>query len=173
MSKKPRNKRHNLLQRYRNLAQKTVNEMFVAFVVDGDPRCDVIDAEGNKIHVDHALMNALEKVPYAWSVCCVVTCRTETGQQYMKMRCVDSGARYYKKDLTPTFNDIHIKLLKECNGNHVVTAGWVAAPRPFEFEDEFVNNVMLKLGGWKFPARWEFDGTDDEIDEINKLRGVL
>lgn len=148
-------KKHNLLKRYRRIADASISKLFVAFVCDGDERCDIIDANGKKVRADQQLADAFDKVPHQWSVCCAVTCKTELGDKYVKLVQIDAKARYYKRDLTARFNEIHMQLLKECNENHRVTAGWIASPKPFEFDEAFVADIMQKLGGWNFKAKLE------------------
>ena len=152
---KVRTKKRNPQKTANRLVKAALRNSGVIFVTGGNG-ANIVNLVTTDQHAPTMLVaKAIEHLIAKWCVLCAVLMRDHNGNPY---------ASYYLDywNKTRTQSQIakdawteHQRLLESCNRNHVVSVGWIAVPKLYDFTHESADAMFLKAGAWEGKAKWE------------------
>lgn len=158
MSKKTkkRNKKFNALTSFRRLASATTHDLAVVWVQGDNKYSSVFNLKnGKREKVTRLMAKALSESTHQWTILLAVFCRRQDGQEYAKYAEVHTGANYYESDLIEAMREHQDALIAQQNPEHFISAGYMAAPHPIEFDEKMAGKIFADMGGWECLAKWE------------------
>lgn len=150
-------KKHNMTKRHERTAKACLKGLVVAFVAgQADGMAQLVNRRTMRpVACGQATADALALCQFKWSVFCAVTCRRQDGQEYMQSEFFKFEQPYRQSGLCEYLNDKHKTMLKGANPEHRVSAAWIACPHGEDISESYAAELITKLGGWEFLAKWE------------------
>lgn len=131
-----------------------LDPVYVAWCA-GHPYTQMFDHQGNLLKATKRLVQFTVHTRLPWNCLCMVLCRSQLNQQYIKSIAVNPVQPQTQPMLAPALNTQHQQLLNEVNPQHVLTAGWVASPTGHDIPLEVAAKIMQHQGGWDCLAPWQ------------------
>jgi hypothetical protein len=146
-----------LAKRYYNVARAVLKNRLVVFVAGkNDGRVNVWNTKKGSIEpISRTVASAICDTPLPWYLMCVVTCRRQDGQQYMKIEELAVPHPVTQSQIAKSCNSLHIELVRKCNPEHRLTAAWVGSPKGEELHPLLVDDILTNMGAYDFQAKWE------------------
>lgn len=131
-----------------------LQDKLVAWCV-GQRFCQMFDLDGNLLKVPERTQLLTVKTKLPWNSLCMVLCRSQLNEEYIKSLVVRSLVPETQPNLADALNREHQQLLEGVNPQHFINVGWVASPGGLEIPLPVASKIMLALGGWDCLAPWE------------------
>lgn len=142
-------KAHNVQKRRQRVAQAAMRNLAISYVT-GDDYCKLVDTKAQKtVTVGQLLAEAIERIPYRWSIFMGVFGRDGEGRNYMKCKIILTSTPYYQRDLVDALNEEHSALIGGMNQNQMIGAGWLASPLGEDWEESKAFELFEKLGAFQ------------------------
>lgn len=125
----------------------------------GHPYTQLFDRQGNLLKTSKRLVQLTIHTRLPWNCLCMVLCRSQLDQQYIKSIAVNPVQPQTQPMLAPALNTQHQQLLSEVNPQHILTAGWVASPTGQDIPLDIAAKIMEQQGGWQCLAPWQHTET--------------
>ena len=154
---KPRKpKKHNMQKRKNHLSRGAVKNLATVFILNDNKYANLISLKtGKNVDIDSTLDKAIRKVEHMWSVMTAVFCVKASGEQYIKYSVLHAERPCIQAHLDKNASEVHTKLIRSCNENHIIGIGWIATPYKYDFPDElddFYESIFDRYGAWT-PAK--------------------
>lgn len=146
MSKKPRKKKNNVVERKYRLARAFTSSYILARL--GNAPVLFVDALNMRIlKGSNKLAQCFNKSKHYWTIMLVVGCRESNGKFKMVTDMIGCADRMYHQDLEAFLDQEHQALIEECKKHMKIEyVGWVATTVPeADFELEPVVELFDKL----------------------------
>ena len=131
-----------------------LQDKLVAWCV-GQRFCQMFDLDGNLLKVPERTQLLTVKTKLPWNSLCMVLCRSQLNEEYIKSVVVRSLVPETQPVLAEVLNKHHQQLLQEANPQHMVNVGWVASPGGREIPLPVAYKIMAALESWDCLAPWE------------------
>lgn len=150
-------KPNNPKKRMASLASSALRNQAVMFTGGDDGKCSLVDLNTNHVYKPIiTIVEALENLPFQWSVLICVLCRGNDGKNYMQSEAYIWGKKYRQKELSFDLNQEHGRLIKSSNPSHLVNICWLAAPNyKKEIPESKAWDIFSKDGAFDYLADWE------------------
>jgi hypothetical protein len=161
-------KKYDPVEKFRKKSNFILKNQLITYILKSEQSlCYVIDAHLLvPIVIDPVIIKAISSVPYKWSFTLIVFCRSQTGQNYGAAQEVLCDAFQYHKDVQPTLNEIHNKLIGTCNPQHVCGCAWVASPHGKFLTDNELILMLDNQRAWEMPSNYELVQQDKVRSDV-------
>ena len=85
--------------------------------------------------------------PHKWS-CLTVALGLDGDKEYFKSEIIETNTRYFQADLSPVFEEHHLRLSKEMNPNHLCGLAWLASPTGGDIDEHEAAQILSNLEAW-------------------------
>ena len=153
-SAKPK-KKYNPHKRAKVVVKQLTRQILVAWC-PGYPEPICFNTNGDPLNIEAVDVKvAFMTKALPWSSHCLVLCRDQNKQQYIRSQELLAKGEYLYKDLAKPLNDLHQALLNGTNPQHRLNVGWVSSPAGIDVDIELADKIMIAMNAWDRPAKWE------------------
>ncbi|AUR81783.1 hypothetical protein NVP1013O_36 [Vibrio phage 1.013.O._10N.286.54.F9] len=158
MAKKPRkNGKAKRIQKQQLQVREMMKTHCVAFAYDPDNyHLRIYSNDGHEVGFEKTVPQAIEMTPLKWTYICYVLMRDNQGNNYMKSFTASAPFPCKRSQIRDNVAEAHKAFMdKDCNPNHILTAGWIATTEGHEPSDDVAYKIFDNLGVWDFTAPFE------------------
>ena len=145
-----RKKKYNPLKHLEYTANQVLKNYAIGFIT-GNKASDFIDIKRNrKAAVNMTTVKLIAELPHKWSVYIASFGINHKNEKYMKSNEVHIHEKVLQKDIVETLNSLHAEQCSNFNKSHMVSAGWIATPYYYEWEEDKAFEVLSSLGAFEY-----------------------
>jgi hypothetical protein len=143
-------KPYNKLKQLSRAADYFVKDVLVAYT-DNLGGCVMLHRKHKRIippesHEGRTAVASLGR-PHRWS-CLIVALGLDGDTEYFKSELIETSERYFQEDLSPVFEENHMRLTKEMNPNHLCGLAWIASPTGGDINERDAADILTNLEAW-------------------------
>jgi hypothetical protein len=145
-----RNKKYNPLKHLTYTATHVLRNYAIGFIT-GQGGSVLINVKHNRIApVDPTTVRLITEFPHMWSIYIACFGIDNNNAKYMKSNEVHLQEKRLQKDVVDTLNELHGELCSNFNKSHMVSAGWIATPYYYEWDEEKAFKILSDIGAFDF-----------------------
>lgn len=143
-------KKFNKLKQLTRAADYFVRDLLICYT-DNLKGCVMLNRKTRRIippesHEGRTAIASLGR-PHRWS-CLIVVLGVDGDTEYFKSELIETSERYFQEDLSPTFEENHLRLSSEMNPNHLCGLAWIASPTGGDIPEEDAAEILTNLEAW-------------------------
>lgn len=148
-NRKPR-KKYNPLKHLVYTADHVLKNYAIGFIT-GEKESNLINIKHNRIApANITTVKLITEFPHMWSIYIACFGVDQNNVKYMKSNEIHLQEKRLQKDIVDTLNNLHSELCSNFNKTHMVSAGWIATPYYYEWEEEKAFKILSDLGAFNY-----------------------
>lgn len=145
---KKQKKKYNKFKGIEAVTSRALKGLFVFSSSATGYTCQLVDKKGNTKPVTPTIYKAVADVKHMWGVYLSVFGVDNNKSNYSKSNFIECKTRYFQRDLVEFLASEHEKIIKNFNGEHIRSAGWLASATGEELTESEAAFIFDKMGCW-------------------------